>query len=189
MELPEFSNKAYRPGFEPPPYYYVDKQDDYARTVAWSQDAQQMSALTYGLLNTFPSHVDILYMERRTEEHPLDGLYKRYHALLPLSRVMEMLQEHLKFVFTMSDFVLCLRKEGEEEYIALDEYGTLFYYTNSETLFAIFESNGFLRGEQPFVDDGPHYTCSHERWQEWRDQFVHDLTLEPIDNSPMPKVY
>ena len=182
--MPEHYNKARREGYDPPPFYYLDKREDYARIVAWSSDAEQMSAIFYALLLTFPEEVDVLLKLERKEEHLLDGMYERYFATVPRFRVVEVIGAHLPYVFGTSGHVLCLRKPEEPEYMALDEFGTLFYYTDSNDDFPIFESCGFVNKEHPFVDEGGCYVKHEDEAETWCRSFIESLRLEPVSQEP-----
>ncbi len=181
-------NKARRDGYDPPPFYYIDRQEDYARIAVWTPNAEQMSGLVWALLQRFPGNVDVLLKLPRDEEHPLDGWYQRYHGVVPLALVQEVIARHLNYVFQVGGDVLCLRKEDELEYLALDEFGTLFYYTDSEETWPLFEACGFVQEQHPFVSEGEAYLQRFDDQGTWLESFIRELGLSLVTREPMPEV-
>lgn len=180
MTTPEVTNKAYRPDYNSPPFYYLENAPDYSVIIAWSPDAEQMKALMWNLLETFPDQVDILLKSLLPEEHPIDGWYCRYHGHATLATVRDAITQHQRYVFEIGFDVLCLRKDESYEYIALDEYGVLYYYTDSEETFPSFEAAGFANEQHELVSDGPRYMKCNEQADQWRDSFIAQLGLEEV---------
>lgn len=145
--------------------------------------AAQMHTILLKLLETFPTRVSILLKNRLSEEHPVDGWYRRWHAYAKTAQTHKAVADHSAFIFECAGYVLCLRKEDQSEYIALDEFGVLFYYTNSTIVYSLFEEAGFKFKQHDLVSDAPHYWKSFDQEEEWRDNFITQLDLEEVHQT------
>lgn len=170
-------NKAGRSDYFPPPFYYWDDEiPDCPRLVAWSLDCRQMRAAMLALLDTFSPSVDILLKFKLTDAEA--GDYKRWHGEQSLMAVKQALDDFSYYVFKCGYEVLCLMNLETREYIALDEFGILWFYTSSQGHGKILENTGFTHNRTPLVTEGGCYVSNCPEQEEWRKSFIARLGLE-----------
>lgn len=170
-------NKAGRSDYNPPPFYYWDDQiPDCPRLVAWSQDCRQMRAVMMVLLETFSAQVNVLLKCRPANLETRD--YSRWHGEQSLANVKQALDEFPYYVFKCGYEVLCLLDRETDEYMALDEYGLLWFYTRSQEHSRVLEEYGFQHSQTPLVTEGGCFVATEPDQESWRQAFIDRLGLE-----------
>lgn len=176
-------NKVRAPGYEPEPFFYLDHCPDYVRWVAWSPDAEQMSALFWHVLQGFPDSVDVLIKVRRETPDEDSDPWQRFMGSVPRPRFQDAIGDRIQFIFCQGyTFQLCVKMPDQSDNFALDEGGVLFVYSDNEKYRSLCCDLGFEEQRVPliFESDG----CEFRQFPDAEEQlteFITELGLQAVD--------
>ena len=170
--------KAVGPDYKPEPFYYRDETFPEARRFAlWSADFRQVGDAMLALLETFPERVDVLLKSSKADGE----VYLRWAGNTGKADILAAIVEHSEYVFQCGYDVLCLKNPDTQEYIALDEFGIIWYYSNSDDCTVIFDNLGFINRVTPLVTEGGCWVISVENADELRNDFIAELGLKAVE--------
>jgi hypothetical protein len=164
-------SKAIREGYAPAPFFFRQEYQPHAkRWVAWTASLPDLRTLFYRVLGCFPEEVEVLLKlspgDARVAE---EGPWQRYYGACGRDAAADAVREHEELVFVDGGSQLCVRQAGEDDYLALDEHGIFFLYSDGDGFAALCRELGFEERAEELLYQGGHwhYRPGHpaERWQ------------------------
>ncbi len=157
--------------------YYLEDETTSTRIVAWSEDLAQMRRLFFRILKTFTPTVEVLlkvYVDE--DENGENTIWDHYYADMEHDRLIRGVTDNEAFVFRDGGHQLCVRDLDTDEYIALDDHGLLFLYSEDPVYYGLFRECGFELREDEIIYMLPHYHSMLE--DDACDRFIRGLGLE-----------
>lgn len=170
--------KAIVKGYNPKPFFFKEEANFGSRYVAWTSDLNQLKNLVYTILQEFPEELDILFKQQK--ESKTDE-FNRYHGYVSKILFTDILQEYELYLFSDGFHQLCVRREDTGEYIALDDHGILFIYSDSEHIAKICLNNNFENRNEKLIFKQPHWHYSPAGSEKTKDIVIQKLSLKAVD--------
>jgi hypothetical protein len=140
-----------------------------------------LKTLSYRLLECFTEEVEVLFkMEREDGVQSEEDPWQRYHGACSREELTSAIRTHEELVFQDGGNQLCIRCAEEGDYLALDEHGILFLYTEGDGFAAICRELGFEERTQPLLCEGGHWHVRPPHAMERAQSFVDELGLEAV---------
>src|SRR5205809_6875976 len=134
--------KAVREDYGPPPFFFREEyQPGEHRWAAWTSALADLKALFFRVLECFPEEVDVLLKVEVDNASPRDP-WQRYCGTCSLEALVGVTRAHEELVFRDGGSQLCVRCAGGSDYLALDEHGIFFLYTEEEGFADLFRDMG-----------------------------------------------
>ncbi len=173
--------KAIREGYAPGPFFFRQQYHPHAeRWVAWTPSLPDLQALTYRVLSCFPDEVEVLV--KLAADHEPAGAedpWCRYHGACSPQDLSAAIRDQEALVFTDGGSQLCVRCAGGD-YLALDEHGILFYYSEDDGFAAVCEEFGLeLQHKELLYEAGHWHYRPGQVGEGWR-RFCQRLGLEVV---------
>jgi len=180
-ELP----KAAAEGYSPVPFFF---RDEYApgafRWVAWPGSVAGLKELFYRVIGFLPDEVNVLLKVRQWgESEPGEERWWRFHATCSRERLVEAVGEHEGLVFQDGDVQLCVMCGPGGDYLAVDDHGLFFLYTEDEGFAVLGHKLGLEERREALIGDQPHGHLSSDVFAGERARFAEELGLLPVDAS------
>jgi hypothetical protein len=178
-ELP----KAVADGYEQGPFFYRDEHPSGAvRWVAWPGSIDGLRDLFYRVIGVFPDEVDVLLKVRQWDQgEPGEERWQRYHGTCTRDRLLEVIGEHDDLVFRDGHLQLCVMCGGGGDYLALDDHGLFFLYSEDDGFAALCRKLGWEERRGELVGQQPHFHGSSDAFDEERPRFISELGLRAVE--------
>ena len=119
--------KAASKEFTDKPFYLIESNGAEKRYVVSLIDKTKIRTLLAGFINQSKHSVEIKVIDLDSPDHPTD-----YSGELSKSRLHELMTEHEDVIFHNGYHDLMFRNPDTGDYIAFDEHGLIFIYTNED---------------------------------------------------------
>jgi len=97
-----------------------------------------------------------------------------------LGLLIEVMRSVEERVFQDGGSMICVRRPETEEYIALDEHGTLFIYSSDSGYLSLCEQLGFENRENELLDAAPHWHVRPAHYKTQSRPFIKTLGLKHV---------
>lgn len=114
----EFTNK---------PFYLIQSNGTYKRFVVSLKDKVRIKTLLSGFINQSQNNVQIKLRDLDNPKKPIE-----YSGLLSKSKLHELMTIHEDVIFYNGYHDLMFRNPDSGDYLAFDEHGLIFIYTNQD---------------------------------------------------------
>ena len=143
----------------------------------------QIKKAFYGILDLFPSSVEVL-LKILAGELGNDKLkWSRFHGLVEQWFLVRVVQENEIYVFSDGMHQLCVKDPESNHYLAFDEHSIFFIYSPTEKDVEVFRSSGFEpRCAEP-IYSMPHFQSTPPDSEILEAQFVGVLKLEKANSD------
>jgi len=161
--------KAVREGYAPPPFFFREEyQPGEHRWTAWTGALAELKTLFFRVLECFPEEVEVLLKVERENASPRDP-WQRYCGTCSLEALVTAIRAQEELVFRDGGSQVCVRCAGGSDYVALDEHGIFFLYTEEEGFANYFRELGFEERREPLLYESGHWHVRppqpEEQWQ------------------------
>ena len=181
-ELP----KAVAEGYSPSPFFFRDEHPSgVARWVAWPGSIEGLRDLFYSVISVFPDEVDVLFKVRQWDEGESgEEVWRRFHGTCNLDRLVEVVSEHEGMVFQDGHLQLCVMCGGGGDYLAIDDHGLFFLYTEDDGFATVCHDLGWEERRDELLGQQPHFHGSSDAFAEERGRFIDQLGLRAVEANP-----
>jgi len=135
-------------------FFFRQKHSGGFRLVAWTSELPQLKRLVYSILDTFPEEVEVLLKLREKE---FDDRFSRYLGPVRRDKLIETMKVKEPFVFADGGSQLCVKRLDTDEFIALDDHGILFIYSDSPQFVDLCRRKGLKRQRRALI-------YAHDHW-------------------------
>lgn len=146
--------------------------------MAWSSDYLNIRKALLALLDTFPAETDVLLKTRRGSSEIKE--YDRWHGDVATPTIQQAISDFPGYVYQCGFDVLCLRNPETHEYLALDEYGLLWFYSREMQRETTFKNAGFEHKRNPLITDSGLWIVTLQNHEELREAFTRQLGLKRV---------
>lgn len=172
--------KAVREGYAPAPFVFEQvSETGETRFVAWTGDIDQFKKLVYAVLSRLPREVEVLFKTETNAASERDG-WVRFCGIVALDELVAAIQAAEELVFHDGGSMLCAKDLETDEYIALDEHGTLFIYSDDRAYLGLCEQVGLENRENELINAQGHWQVRPKHHEEQGKQFVQWLNLKYV---------
>jgi hypothetical protein len=182
MEASELP-KAVADGYEQGPFFYRDEHPSGAvRWVAWPGTIDGLRDLFYRVIGVFPDEVDVLLKVRQWDQgEPGEERWQRYHGTCTRDRLLKAIGEYDGLVFRDGHLQLCVMCGGGGDYLALDDHGLFFLYTEDDGFATLCRNLGWEERRGELLGQQPHFHGSSDTFEEERPRFISELGLRAVE--------
>jgi hypothetical protein len=182
VEAPELP-KAVANGYEQGPFFYRDEHlSGTARWVAWQGSVDSLRDLFYRVIGVFPEKVDVLVKIRQWDQGEAgEERWQRYRGTNTRDRLLEVIGEYDGLVFRDGYMQLCVMCGGGGDYLALDDHGLFFLYTEDDGFAALCRNLGWEERQGELMGQQPHFHGSSGAFDADRPRFIAELALQPVE--------
>jgi len=175
-------SKAIREGYSPAPFFFHQEYEPgKMRWIAWTSSLPQLKELFYRAVRCFPNDVQVLLKLQQAERaDPVTGPWQRYHGNCLLEKLIAVIEENEDQVFTDGGSQLCVMPGEGGDYIALDEHGIFFLYTDNEEFRNLFAELGYKDRSQELLWDAGHWHYRPGDNEKWL-PFIEQLGLQAVE--------
>jgi hypothetical protein len=175
--------KAVADGYEHGPFFYRDESPSGGvRWVAWPASIDALRDLFYRIIGVFPDEVDVLVKIRQWDQgKPGEERWQRYHGTCTRDRLLEAIGEHDDLVFRDGYLQLCVLCDVGGDYLALDDHGLFFLYTEDDGFAALCRNLGWEERRGELLSQQPHFHFCSSDFEEKRPQFISELGLRVLE--------
>jgi hypothetical protein len=180
-ELP----KAFAKGYSQEPFFYLDRHPSgMVRWVAWPGSVDGLRTLFYRVIGAFPDEVDVLLKVRQWDTGAADPeRWQRFHGTCTRERLLEVIGDHDDMVFRDGYLQLCVMCGGGGDYLALDDHGLFFLYTEDDGFAALCHNLGYSERRGELLGQQQHFHGSSDVFDDERPQFIGALDLHPVGSE------
>ena len=173
--------KAVVEGYAPAPFFFAQTSPDGAvRLVAWAPEVRPVEALLHAVLAEFSPHAQVL-LKVGKQDVPDGPVWTRYHGEAPTARVAKAVRDFERLVFHDGYTQLCVRDDDTGEYLALDEFGLLWVYSDDPKFADLCRACGFEERVEELISDRPRWQCALDDGPELAERFVRELGLNEVE--------
>ncbi|MHC4742312.1 MAG: hypothetical protein ACYS8Z_10390 [Planctomycetota bacterium] len=170
--------KAMAHGYNPEPFYYKEAGEYGTRFVAWAGKLSQLKELVYSILEGYPEELEVLLSVNEDNHEDNSEDWVRHYGDVSKYHLINFVQDNELYIFSGGDHQLCSRRYDTEEYIALDDHGVLFIYSDSEETGEICRANGFEKRHEKLILQASHCHFRPPDADTLRELLIQQLNLE-----------
>jgi hypothetical protein len=180
-EVEDDAPKAVVQGYAPRPFFFAQTSPQGSiRRVAWTGDLPQLKRLVYAILRHFTANA--LVLMKVGKEDVADGpVWTRYHGEAPLAKVIQAMQANERMVFQDGYTQLCVRDADTGDYIALDEHGVLYIYSDDPVFAQICTDSGLSEREEALISEHGHWRRALDNADDLQHRFISALGLQQVE--------
>ena len=135
--------KAWAKDYDEKPFSFVEAAEHGKRLIAWSENEDQIKKAFYGLLDSFPTEVEVLLKISLKTDSNEKPLWTRYHGQIDRWKLFKIVSENECYVFSDGMHQFCIKDKDSGRYLAFDEHGIFYLYGPSAEDIKFFEQLGF----------------------------------------------
>jgi len=167
--------KAVRDGYAPAPFFFEQSNaEDGIRLVAWTGNLDQLRSLFRSIVESFSDNLELLF---KTDTDSEDGQWTRFHGSVPSWKFKQAISTFDELIFRDGGSVLCVKDSRIGDYLALDQNGIFFLYSNKPIYPSIFQAHGFDMRQNELIDEKPHWNVRPKNASEDGKKFIQELGL------------
>jgi hypothetical protein len=155
----KIDSKAVSPDYNPGPFYFVEASETgEIRMPCWSLDPDPLMEIMLELLKAFPEDVGVLIKARveTSLTQPKEDEWLRFFGYCNKRTVQNAVVRFRKFIQCDSTHQFMVRNTDTGEYLAFDDYGILWIYSENPKFKEILQGRGFSEKKgQPLINEGP----------------------------------
>lgn len=167
--------KASHPDYNPAPFFFVERNSEgNVRLVAWTGEIDQLRTSFRRVIDGWEDTLDVLF---KTEQNPETGDWTRYYGRLSAPKFKDAIPTFDEIIFRDGGSVLCVKDARSGDYLALDQNGILFVYSNDPGFVPKFKELGFEMRKNKLIDEKAHWNVHPKNAGAKRKLFVEHLGL------------
>jgi hypothetical protein len=155
----KIDSKAVSPDYNSGPFYFVEASETgEIRMPCWSPDPDPLMEIMLELLKAFPEDVGVLIKARveTSSTQPKEDEWLRFFGYCNKRAVQNAVVRFRKFIQCDSTHQFMVRNTDTGEYLAFDDYGILWIYSENPKFKEILQGRGFSEKKgQPLINEGP----------------------------------
>jgi hypothetical protein len=175
--------KAWAKEYDEAPFYFIHEFKHGKRLIAWSEEAEQIKRAFYGILELFPTSVEVLVKILAGKVGDDETKWSRFHGIADQWKFIRIVQENEAFVFSNGLHQLCIKDPDSEHYLAFGDHSIFFIYSPTDKDIDLFHSLGFEPRRAEPIYSVPHFQSSPPDSEILEAKFVGDLKLEKANSD------
>ena len=186
----DIKSKTFSPDYNPEAFYFVEASETgEVRMPCWSNDSDSLWEIILEVLKSFPEEVGVLTKRRvETEQPGREDEWVRFFGYCSNRVVETALSRFRKFLLRDSTHQFLFRNTETGEYLAFDDYGILWIYSEDKKFKDLLDRRGFCeKPGQPLIYDGPLWRLTAPDSADQMKELVHFLMLEEVETPEQPK--
>lgn len=185
------NSKAVSPDYNPGPFYFVETSETgEVRMPCWSPDPAPLMEILLEALNAFPEEVGVLIKARveTSSTQPEEEEWVRFFEYCNKRAVQNAVARFRKFIECDSTHQFMVRNTDTGEYLAFDDYGILWIYSEDPKFIDILQRRGYSEKKgQTLIYEGSIWRLTAPDSPGQLKQLVDLLMLQEVEKSEQPK--